>query len=229
MIDLSITPVSRDDADKLGKALHRFRSEDPTFRVHDDEETSETDHRGHGRAAPGDLRRADPPRVQGRCRSRRSQGQLPRGADRQRRFNFKHKKQTGGSGQYAHVVGKLEPLKPPKTTPRRRAFEFENKVIGGRIPNEYIPSVEKGFRDSLAQGPVAGLPGRRASRWMLEDGSYHDVDTRDMAFQICAANCFRETFMQAKPVLLEPIMKVEVEVPERIPGPVAGDISAAAA
>src|SRR6185437_2464171 len=103
-------------------------------------------------------------------------------------------------------------------------FEFEDKVVGGRIPREYIPSVEKGFRDTLSKGPVAGYP-IVGVKCILEDGSYHDVDSSDMAFQICARNCFRETFLKMKPVLLEPVMKVEVEVPTAYQGPVAGELT----
>jgi elongation factor G len=135
-------------------------------------------------------------------------------------YNFKHKKQTGGSGQYAHIVGKLECL--PEDS--EEVFVFEETVVGGRIPKEYIPSVEKGFRDSLSKGPVADFPivGVKA---ILEDGSYHDVDSSDMAFQVCARNCFRETFLKTKPVLLEPVMKVEIEVPSQYQGPVAGELT----
>ena len=100
-------------------------------------------------------------------------------------------------------------------------FVFENDVTGGRIPSEYIPSVEKGFRDSLHKGPVAGFE-VLGVKMVLQDGSYHDVDSSDMAFQICARDCFRETFRKAEPVLLEPIMKVEVEVPTEFQGPVTG-------
>ena len=135
-------------------------------------------------------------------------------------FNYKHKKQTGGSGQYAHVVGKLIPLDPQSPEP----FVFENKVTGGRIPSEYIPSVEKGFRESLHKGPVAGYE-VIGVQMRLEDGSYHDVDSSTMAFEICARDCFRETFKKADPVLLEPIMKVEVEIPTEFQGPVTGAIS----
>jgi elongation factor G len=135
-------------------------------------------------------------------------------------YDFKHKKQTGGSGQYAHIKGSLEPL--PEDAEEN--FIFEEKVVQGRIPKEYIPSVEKGFRDSLNKGPVAEFPivGIKA---ILTDGSYHEVDSSDMAFQVCARNCFRETFLKTKPVLLEPIMKVVIEVPTQFQGTVAGELN----
>ena len=135
-------------------------------------------------------------------------------------YEYKHKKQTGGSGQFAHIVGKLEPL--PEDEPE--TFEFIDKIVGGRIPREYIPSVEKGFRTSLEKGPIAGFPivGVKAT---LSDGSYHDVDSSDMAFQVCARTGFREAFLNTKPVLLEPIMKMEVEVPADFQGPVTGELN----
>ncbi|HEY5315747.1 MAG TPA: elongation factor G, partial [Pirellulales bacterium] len=125
-----------------------------------------------------------------------------------------------GSGQYAHIVGHFEVLPDDA----EEIFEFEDKVVGGRIPREYIPSVQKGFRDSLGKGPVAGFP-IVGVKTILEDGSYHDVDSSDMAFQICARGCFRETFLKMKPVLLEPVMKLEVEVPSAYQGPVAGELT----
>ena len=135
-------------------------------------------------------------------------------------FNYKHKKQTGGSGQYAHIVGRLEPLPADS----EENFVFEEEVVGGRIPKNFIPSIEKGFRDSIHKGPVAEYPvvGVKA---VLTDGSYHDVDSSDRAFQTCARDCFRETFKQTKPALLEPIMKIEIECPEHDQGSVVGDIT----
>ncbi len=220
VIKMAINPVSREGADKMGKALHRFRREDPTFRVTTDEETSETVIAGMGelhldiyveriRREYGVEVEVGAPKV--------SYREAP---TKTAEYDFKHKKQTGGSGQYAHIKGKLECL--PEGS--EEVFEFEENVVGGRIPKEYIPSVEKGFRDSLLKGPVADFPivGVKA---ILEDGSYHDVDSSDMAFQTCARNCFRETFLKTKPVLLEPVMKVEIEVPSQYQGPVAGELT----
>jgi len=220
VIKMAINPTSREGADKMGKALHRFRREDPTFRVMTDEETSETVIAGMGelhldiyveriRREYGVEVEVGAPKV--------SYREAP---TKTAEYNFKHKKQTGGSGQYAHIVGKLECLPEDSDV----VFEFEETVVGGRIPKEYIPSVEKGFRDSIHKGPVAEFPivGVKA---ILEDGSYHDVDSSDMAFQVCARNCFRETFLKTKPVLLEPVMKVEIEVPAQYQGPVAGELT----
>ena len=220
VIKMAINPLSREGADKLSKALQRFRREDPTVRVHTDEETSETVIAGMGelhldiyveriRREYGVEVEVGAPKV--------SYREAP---TKTAEFNFTHKKQTGGSGQYARIVGKLECL--PEDAPE--TFEFEENVGGGRIPKEYIPSVEKGFRESLLKGPVAEFPivGVKA---ILDDGAYHEVDSSDMAFQTCARNCFRETFLKTKPVLLEPVMKIEIEVPSQYQGPVAGELT----
>jgi elongation factor G len=220
VIKMAVSATSRESSDKLAKALQRFSREDPTFRVSTDEETNETLIAGMGelhldiyverirREYKVDVE-VGAPKV--------SYREAPTQAAS---YNYKHKKQTGGSGQYAHIVGQLEPL--PEDAPE--PFEFESKVVQGRIPKEYIPSVEKGFRASLAKGPIAGFPivGIKA---ILEDGSYHEVDSSDMAFQVCGQNCFRETFLQTKPVLLEPVMKVEIEVPTTFQGSVAGELT----
>jgi elongation factor G len=220
VIKMAVSPTARDGIDRMGKALQRFSKEDPTFRVGTDEETGETVISGMGelhleiyverirREYKVELE-VGAPKV--------SYREAP---TKEAEYNFKHKKQTGGSGQFAHIVGRLAPLPEDST----EVFEFEEKVVGGRIPKEYIPSVEKGFRQSIGKGPLAEFPivGIKAT---LEDGSYHDVDSSDMAFQICARNCFRETFLKTKPVLLEPIMKFEVEVPTQFQGSVAGELN----
>ena len=220
VIKMAINVTTRDSGDKLSKALQRFSREDPTFRVTSDEETGDTLIAGMGELHleiyVERIKREYKVEVEVGA-PKVSYREAPMQAAE---FNFKHKKQTGGSGQYAHIVGKFEPL--PEDAPE--VFEFENDVVQGRIPKEYIPSVEKGFRAVLNKGPIAGFPivGIKAT---LTDGSYHEVDSSDMAFQICAQNCFRETFMQTKPVLLEPVMKVEIEVPTTFQGPVAGNLT----
>jgi len=220
VIKMAITPTNRDGLDKLSKALQRFTREDPTFRVSTDDETGETVIAGMGelhldiyverikREFKVDVE-VGAPKV--------SYREAP---TRATEYEYKHKKQTGGSGQFAHIVGRLDPLPEDAA----ETFEFEDAVVGGRVPREYIPSVEKGFRASLAKGPIAGFPivGVKAT---LSDGSYHDVDSSDMAFQICARAGFREAFLNTKPVLLEPIMKIEVEVPADFQGPVTGELN----
>ncbi len=221
VIKISVAPKSRDDSDKLSKALQRFRKEDPTFHVFTDPETNETIIAGMGElhldVYVERIRReykvevvTGPPKVS----YRESPTQMVE-------FNYKHKKQTGGSGQFAHIVGTMEPL--PQDSEDAANFVFEDKISQGRIPKEYIPAVQKGFEDSLGKGPVGEFPvvGLKVT---LTDGSYHDVDSSEMAFKIAAQGCFRENFLKMKPTLLEPIMTVEVEIPESFQGPVTGDI-----
>ena len=194
--------------------------EDPTFRVHVDQETSETIISGMGELHLEIYVERIRREYKVECTVGAPKVSYREAPTKETPFNYKHRKQTGGSGQYAHIVGKLIPLDPQAPEP----FVFENKVTGGRIPSEYIPSVEKGFRESLHKGPVAGYE-VIGVHMRLEDGSYHDVDSSTMAFEICARDCFRETFRKADPVLLEPIMKVEVEIPTEFQGPVTGAIS----
>jgi elongation factor G len=220
VIDLAIMPAKRADYDKLSKALNRFMREDPTFRVHVDQETSETIISGMGELHLEIYVERIKREYKVECQVGAPKVSYREAPTKVTTFDYKHKKQTGGSGQYAHIKGQLEPLPDDAPEP----FVFENDVTGGRIPSEYIPSVEKGFRDSLHKGPLAGYE-VLGVKMVLVDGSYHDVDSSDMAFQICARDCFRETFRKADPVLLEPIMKVEVETPTEFQGPVTGGIS----
>ncbi|QDV22611.1 elongation factor G [Aureliella helgolandensis] len=219
VIKVSVTPGSRADADKMSKALQRFRKEDPTFQVYNDDETNETIICGMGELHLEiyieRMRReykievnAGAPKVS----YREAPGEK---VD----FDYKHKKQTGGSGQYAHIKGSLTPIDPEGET----LFEFEDHVVGGRIPKQFIAPVEKGMRDSLVKGPLADYPvvGVRID---LNDGSYHDVDSSERAFYIAAQGCFRETLRKASPMILEPIMKCELECPESYQGDVVGDV-----
>ena len=219
VIKIAVSPKVRGDGDKMSKALQRFRKEDPTFRVFTDEETNEILISGMGelhldvyieriRREYGVDIEVGAPKV--------SYRESP---TKEVSFDYKHKKQTGGSGQFAHIKGKLSPI----ASDSEDSFEFEDHVVGGRIPKQYIPAVEKGFRDSLGKGPVAGYP-VVGTKIDLEDGSYHEVDSSEKAFYTAAQGCFREYFKQASPKLLEPIMNVEIEVPEQFQGTVVGDV-----
>lgn len=221
VIDLSIAANKQQDADKLSKALSRFMREDPTFRVHQDPETAETIISGMGELHLEIYVERIKREYKVECQVGMPKVAYRETPTRQTDYNYKHKKQTGGSGQYGHVVGTMVPL---NVEGEGESFIFENKVVGGRIPNEYIPSVEKGFRRALDKGPLAGFP-VIGVKMVLADGSYHDVDSSDMAFQITGFDAFRETFRKADPVLLEPIMKVEVEAPTEFQGPVTGNVS----
>lgn len=218
VIKVAVSPASRADADKMSKALQRFRKEDPTFRVFTDEETNEILISGMGELHLDiyveRMRREYKVEVEVGA-PKVSYREAPTAPVN---FDHKFKKQTGGSGQYGHIVGKLLPT----DSDSEGSFEFADKVVGGRIPKQFIPAVEKGFRDSLGKGPVAEYP-VVGTRIELEDGSYHDVDSSERSFYICAQECFREYFKKASPVLLEPIMKVEIECPEDFQGTVVGN------
>lgn len=220
VIKMAVTAKERSSSDKLGKALQRFRKEDPTFNVSTDEESGETIIAGMGElhleVYVERIRReykveveVGAPRVNYR--------EMP---TVECDFNYKHKKQTGGSGQYAHVVGTMGPL--PEDSPE--SFVFEDSVVGGRIPKQFVPAVEKGIRTMLNKGTVAEFPVVNF-KYHLKDGSYHDVDSSEMAFQICAKDSFREYFPKTRPVLLEPVMRMEVEAPEPFQGGIVGDLT----
>ena len=220
VIKMAIAPANRDGADRLSKALQRFRREDPTLHISVDEETGETIIAGMGelhleiyveriRREFKVAGRGRPPKVNYREAPTQSA-----------KFNTRHKKQTGGAGQFAHIVGRLDVLPEDAEEP----FVFEDEVTGGRVPKQYIPAVEKGFRQCIHKGPVAGYPvvGLQVT---LEDGSYHDVDSSDMAFQTCARTAMRENFSRTRPVLLEPVMKIEIECPGEFQGTVVGNLT----
>jgi len=220
VIKLSIEPAKRDGADKLSKALERFRREDPTFRVMTDEETGQTLIAGMGQLHL-DIYVERIKREYGvECIIGQPRVAYRETPTKRVEFNHKHKKQTGGSGQYAHVVGVMEPLPEDAVMP----YEFVNEITGGRIPKEYIPAVDKGFQRAIVKGPlceceVVGV------RMILQDGSYHDVDSSEMAFEICAFDCMREVLNKSDLGLLEPIMKLEVEVPDEFQGSVTGHLA----
>ena len=225
VIKMSINPSSRDNADKLGKALQRFRKEDPTFQVFTDEETSETVIAGMGelhlevyveriKREYGVEVEVGAPKV-----SYRESGTLPFA------FDHKRKKQTGGSGQYGHIKGVISPMTDEdREEANGDELLFVDKVVQGRIPKNFIPAIEKGFRKMMEKGPLAGYP-VVGMKVLLEDGTYHDVDSSDMAFMLTAQECFRENFSRMKPALLEPIMQTEIECPEEFQGAVVGQVS----
>lgn len=220
VIKMAVAPKERSNADKLGKALARFRKEDPTFQVYTDEETSETIIAGMGElhleVYVERIKREYKVEVEVGA-PKVSYREMP---TQKVEFDYKHKKQSGGSGQFAHIVGYMEPLEEDA----EEDFIFEDSIVSGRIPKQFIPAVEKGFRNCLEKGTVAKYP-VVSYHVKLEDGSYHDVDSSEMAFQIAARGCFAEYFPKTKPVLLEPIMKIEIECPEKFQGDIVGDVT----
>ncbi|MEL7496631.1 MAG: elongation factor G [Planctomycetota bacterium] len=234
VISVAIEPAERSSGEKLGKALQRFRKEDPTFRVATDEETGETIISGMGELHLDVY-------VE---RIKREYGiEVIVGAPKvsyretptiKTEFDYKHKKQSGGSGQFAHIKGVIEPFDEEaidedevagnKKVSLKDGFMFEETIVSGRIPKQYIPAVEKGMRQSIDRGvlaeyPVVGL------RMLLADGAYHDVDSSEMAFQAAARGMFREFMPKTKPQLLEPVMLCEIECPEVAQGSIVGDLT----
>jgi elongation factor G len=220
VIKMAISPTERNGTDRLAKALQRFRREDPTLQVATDEETGETLISGMGELHleiyVERIRREFKVEVEVGAPKVNYREAPTQTAE----FNVRHRKQSGGSGQYAHIVGRMQVL--PEGSDE--TFLFEEEVVGGRIPKQYIPAVEKGFRKTLAKGPVAGYP-VVGLHIVLTDGSYHEVDSSDLAFQICAQTTMRENFSRTKPVLLEPVMRIEIECPTQFQGTVVGDLT----
>jgi elongation factor G len=220
VIRLSVEPLKRDGADRLGKALQRFRREDPTFQVETDEESGQTIIAGMGQLHLDIYIERIRREYNVECLVGEPKVAYRERPTREVEFNFKHKKQTGGSGQFAHVVGKLVPLPDDA----EENYEFVNEITGGRIPKEYIPSIDKGYKRALVEGPLCGCE-VVGVQMVLEDGSFHDVDSSEMAFNVCGFNCMRDTLKKAKIGLQEPIMQIEIEVPEDYQGPVTGHLS----
>jgi elongation factor G len=217
VIQLAIEPKTKADQEKLGIAIQKLVQEDPTLRVNTDPDTGQTILAGMGELHLEII--VD--RMQREFNVGANVGK-PQVAYRETirakaEYDYTHKKQTGGSGQYARTRLTVEP-NPGK------AFEFDNVIKGGSVPKEFIPAVEKGVRESLEGGILAGYP-MVDIKVELVDGAYHDVDSSEMAFKICSSICFKEACKRAKPVLLEPVMRVEVVVPEEYMGTVNGDLS----
>jgi elongation factor G len=218
VIKMSIEPKTKADQEKMGAALQRLAAEDPTLRLSKDETGSQTLIEGMGELHLDII--VD--RMKREFNVEAIKGQ-PQVAYKETiripvKQEGKYIKQTGGRGQYGHVWLSLEPLEPGM------GFEFVNKVVGGAIPREFIPSVEKGVKDALTKGVVAGYP-IVDIRVTVYDGSYHEVDSSDVAFQVAGAMAFKDGAKKANPVLLEPIMKVEVVTPEEFFGNVMGDLN----
>ena len=221
VISVAIEPKTKADQEKLGVAIQSLAEEDPTFHVKSDEETGQTIISGMGELHLEIL--VD--RMKREFKVEANVGK-PQVAYRETlrktvsRYDYTHKKQSGGSGQFAKIQISLEPL----PTGSEQSYEFVNKITGGRIPKEYIPSVDDGCQEALASGPLAGYPLVDVKVTLL-DGAYHDVDSSELAFKIAGIAAFKEAAKMAGPVLLEPVMSVEVITPEDFMGDVIGDIN----
>lgn len=217
VISLSVTPKDKGGAIQMSKALNRFTKEDPTFQVSIDPESNQTIIKGMG-----ELHLAvyvERMKREYHCEVETGAPQVAyRESITQRGdFNYTHKKQTGGSGQYGRVAGFMEPL-------AEKDYEFVDAIKGGAIPNEYIPSCDKGFRKAMEQGSLIGFP-IVGVKITINDGQYHPVDSSDIAFQTAAIGAFREAYSKAKPVILEPIMKVQISAPTEFQGNIFGLIN----
>ena len=217
VISLSVTPKDKKSADQMGKALNRFTKEDPTFRTYVDPESNETIIQGMGELHLDVY--IERMRREYKCDVETGMPQVAyREAISQRAdFNYTHKKQTGGSGQFGRVAGFIEPVS-------EQDYEFVDQIKGGAIPSEFIPSCDKGFRTAVKKGTFIGFPivGVRVT---INDGQTHPVDSSDMAFQAAAIGAFREAYKKANPIVLEPIMKVSIEGPQEFQGNIFGLIN----
>ncbi|AHX14275.1 elongation factor G [Dyella jiangningensis] len=227
VISMAVEPKTKSDQEKMGIALGRLAAEDPSFRVRTDEESGQTIISGMGELHLDIL--VD--RMKREFNVEANVGK-PQVAYRETirtsdvKSDYKHAKQSGGKGQYGHVVIELSPMteEERKSDAVKDDFLFINDITGGVIPKEFIPSVEKGLRETITSGPLAGFP-VVGVKVKLVFGSYHDVDSSEMAFKLAASMAFKQGFAKASPVLLEPIMKVEVVTPEDYVGDVMGDLS----
>ncbi|RAV17089.1 elongation factor G [Mycolicibacterium sp. GF69] len=221
VIEVAIEPKTKSDQEKLGTAIQKLAEEDPTFKVHLDQETGQTVIGGMGELHLDIL--VDRMKREFKVEANVGKPQVAYRETIKRKVEkveFTHKKQTGGSGQFAKVLIDLEPF----TGEDGATYEFENKVTGGRIPREYIPSVDAGAQDAMQYGVLAGYPLVNLKVTLL-DGAYHEVDSSEMAFKVAGSQVLKKAAQAAQPVILEPIMAVEVTTPEDYMGDVIGDLN----
>lgn len=220
VIELAVSPKEKSGQVNFSKALNRFTKEDPTFRVYRDEESGETIIKGMGELHLEIYIERIKREYNCEVNVGRPKVAFREAITTNADFNYTHKKQTGGSGQFARVAGFLEPL----PTDAVETYEFVDDIVGGVIPREYIPACDKGFRDAIVEGSLIGQPvvGVRAT---INDGADHPVDSSEMAFKVASIAAFREAYMKAKPVILEPIMKLEISAPEEFQGVAIGQIN----
>jgi elongation factor G len=219
VIEQAIEPKTKSDQEKLGMAIQRLAEEDPTFRVHTDDETGQTIIAGMGELHLEIL--IDRMKREFRVGANIGKPQVAYRETLRRpveKIEYTHKKQSGGSGQYGKVIINVEPL------PAGSGYEFVNQITGGRIPKEYIPAVDEGIQDAMQFGVLAGYPVDDVKVTLI-DGAYHDVDSSELAFRVAGSMVFKEAARRADPALLEPVMAVEVTTPEAYLGTVIGDLN----
>src|SRR5690625_2408848 len=224
VIEVAIEPKTKGDQDKLGTAIQRLADEDPTFQVNTNVDTGQTIISGMGELHLDVL--VDRMKREFKVEANVGKPQVAYRETIRRaveKVDYTHKKQTGGSGQFARVQIALEPLDGDEAA--EGGYEFVNQITGGRIPKEYIPSVDAGAQEAMEYGILAGYP-MTGVRMRLVDGAFHDVDSSEMAFKIAGSAAFKEAAQKASPALLEPVMAVEVRTPEDYMGEVIGDLNA---
>jgi len=218
VIDIAVEPKSKADQEKMGLALARLAAEDPSFRVKTDEESGQTIISGMGELHLDII--VDRMKREFKVEANVGAPQVAyrEAITRTVEHDYTHKKQSGGSGQFARIKFRIEPNEPGK------GFEFTSEVVGGNVPKEYIPGVQKGVESVMGAGPLIGFPIVDV-KFVLMDGAYHDVDSSVLAFEIAGRAGFREAIEKASPQILEPIMRVEVLTPEDYVGDVIGDLN----
>ncbi len=218
VIRIAVEPKTKADQEKMGIALSKLAEEDPTFQVSTDEETNQTIIAGMGELHLDII--VDRMKREFKVEANIGEPQVAYRETLQKAVSAEHKysKQTGGRGQYGHVLIDVEPTEPGE------GYEFVDKVVGGRIPKEFIPGVQKGIVEAMQKGIIAGYPVVDV-RVTLNDGSYHEVDSSELSFKLAASNAFKEASQEAKAVLLEPVMKVEVVTPEEYMGDIMGNLN----
>ncbi len=220
VISLAVAPKNRDAQANFSKALNRFTKEDPTFRVNRDEESGQTIIRGMGELHLEIYIERMKREYNCEVVAGKPQVAYRETISQKGEFAYTHKKQTGGSGQFARVCGYLEPLPADAV----QQYEFVDDIVGGSIPREFIPACDKGFQEAIKKGSLIGFP-VVGVRVVINDGAFHAVDSSEMAFKTAAIMGFREGYAAAKPIILEPMMKVEVQAPEDFQGSVVGQIN----
>ncbi|PTL80542.1 elongation factor G [Vitiosangium sp. GDMCC 1.1324] len=220
VISLAVAPKNRDSQANFSKALNRFTKEDPTFRVTRDEESSETIIKGMGELHLEIYIERMKREYNCEVIAGKPQVAYRETISQKGEFAYTHKKQTGGSGQFARVCGYVEPLPSDAV----QQYEFVDDIVGGSIPREFIPACDKGFQEAVKKGSLIGFP-VVGLRVVINDGAFHAVDSSEMAFKTAAIMGFREGYSAAKPIILEPMMKVEVQAPEDFQGSVVGQIN----
>ena len=224
VIELSVSVKDKNDQAKMAKGLGRFVKEDPTFHVYTDEESGETRIAGMGELHLEIYVERLKREYNAEVAVGTPQVNYRETITAETRFDYTHKKQTGGAGQFGQVVGVLRPLVAENKEREDQVFRFHNEIRGASIPGEFIGACEKGFQDVMGKGPLAAFPVIDCEVF-LQDGKHHDVDSSDMAFRIASRQAMRQAIRSAGPVLLEPVMQVEVTTPDEYQGTIIGDLS----